>query len=132
MELHDSELVGLRAEGSALVVRLEAYVHEWEHIDGVWQGTGWSRPCDLIIHGSSTDAVVPVPIAVSDGTLCVGPDEYNNLLPLPFHVSGFVGLRLDLTNGQSLALRGSGVELAQGSGESKMIERLPADMKPFD
>jgi hypothetical protein len=128
IELHDS-VAELQREGDRVVVLLcPAYVHHWEHVGAGWIGTGRSQNARIEI-GSGPEAISAFgPCEVSDGGLRV-EDGQLDLIPAPFDSTGPVTARLDLVDGTSVTIQGTGVRI-ELIGASTDIEALPPEWAP--
>jgi hypothetical protein len=60
IEFHDSVIVAIAQEGTSLRLSLDAYVHQWELVAGIWKGTGWSQPVQIIMGGATWERPEPV------------------------------------------------------------------------
>lgn len=126
IEFHDSSLGGLAEEGKEVVVRFEpAYVHESAGRPGLDPGTGWVQPVELRVQDcEATTVQSELPADVWGGWLESGVERHENGLPLPFSFRGRVHLRLELSSGEVLDLRGKGVSAAS-TGPAKYVEEFP-------
>lgn len=131
IELHDSVLLGQETDGDWLVLSLDAYVHQWERIDGLWSGTGWMQPVDLRLKAAAPATGISFPIGVSDGSLAVGSTRLDNGAPLPFEATSATELDLVLVSGGRVSLRGDAAALLE-VGVARYVERLPDEFRPVD
>ncbi len=131
IEFHDSELIGLETAGDWLVLSLDAYVHRWERIEGLWTGTGWMQPVTLRLKAAASATRLWLPVRVSEGSLSVGSAQLGNLVPLPYAASEAGSLQLVLVDGSQIELNCDGVTLSE-AGPARYVERLPDDFRPLD
>lgn len=109
---------------------LNAYVHRWEIVTGVWKGTGWICPARMVVRNALLAAAVhDLPVNISAGRIRAGDVMTDNLIGLPFRFDGRVTISLALVNGESLELSGLGVTI-ECVGEGRYIEDLPDEFRP--
>jgi hypothetical protein len=82
IEIHDSGLTGIRAEGSDVVLDLDAYIHVSDGKPGVDSGTGWMRPVRITVR----DAVVQRDFDgevmwITDGVVRIDEHVFDNMIP---------------------------------------------------
>jgi len=132
LEFHDSDLLAVDSLVGATVVRLVAYVHQWERSgDSGSRGTGWMQPCILkLVSAQVETSPTTLPSSLSDGVLRsptgVGSD---GTLTLPSVIEGPCTLELETTEGERLRAVAASVTL-EPSGPAVFVEDLPADMAP--
>jgi len=131
IEFHDSDLIGLETAGDWLVFSLDAYVHQWERVDGLWTGTGWMQPVTLRLKAAVSATCLSLPVRVSEGSLSVGSARLGNLVPLPFAASEGGSLELVFVDGSQIELSCDAVTLSE-AGPARYVERLPDDFQPLD
>jgi len=126
VEIHDSTLTSIEAENANLVVRLSpAYVHRSEGRPGWDAGSGWLRDVILIVSGAVVESLPSrSPCELCDGTLSVGEASWANVLPLPLSAAGPVLLTLTTSEGESIEIRGAGVEVIP-RGEARYVDEFP-------
>lgn len=130
VELHDSDLAEIRADGSAIdLVLTPAYVHRWNSENGRRVGRGLVQTARLRIQNATTSFARPLalPCTITDGELRASGCAHENLLPAPLEASGRVRLRLELSDGNELIVDGDGITLAL-EGEPVFVEDLPPDL----
>jgi hypothetical protein len=118
IELHDSELAGVRFEGGdALLGFSSAYLHKkTAELAGRAHITGWVQRAELVIQRAAEPELPDHgPGRIDDGTLTLGERRHPNALPIPLEFSGAVRLELSLSNDESrwwtLVLTGQGARL---------------------
>ncbi len=129
IEFHDSWLESAQIGPDGALLLLRAYVHQWEQVDGIWKGTGWSQPTSVTIGPPAIGKETTEEVDVSGGCLTVDCRVHNDWLPLPFSADGQVGLRFDLAEGGSIEFTGRNVRV-EAVGKATYVEDLPDDMKP--
>src|SRR3569623_295553 len=127
IELHDS-VAQLRREGSSVVIDLmPAYVHHWEQRGARWTGTGRSQNARIKI-GYRTEIVPVGPLEVSDGSVRMAGRQFG-LIPAPMADIGAVTAQLDIVDGSSVTIDGTGVVI-ELLGTAEDIEALPPEWAP--
>ncbi len=129
LEFHDSTLLDLNRNGTSVQLRLDAYVHQWDVIDGEWQGSGWLRPVQITVADGVIPTIPSLPAELDGGGLDVGSTVYGNLVPVPLLVSRCAVLRLELVSGETLEITGSGLSV-QATGAGAFVEVLPVEWAP--
>ena len=129
IEFHDSTLKAVTQVEDGIEMGLDAYVHCWSQADGVWLGAGWIKPVKIVMANAQTLPSVRLPADIFDGFLTMSGGRLDNLVPLPFDVSGQIELSLNLARAQVIHIVGSAIGL-EVIGEGRYVEDLPADMKP--
>src|SRR5690349_11553175 len=125
IELHDTTVAGIATIGAQILLFLRAYVHQTEGIPGVDAGTGWIQAAIIRI-GEATfgeaDGMPQLPAEIWTGNLTLEDRAtLDNMLPLPFQVSGAVTLRLSLDAPANVVIHGRGAEIVT-VGEPLYIE----------
>jgi len=120
IELHDSRISAIyRVDDSKVVHFSHAYVHK--------NAKGWSQIADIVIGSrEATGARMDVPTSISDGHVLTQAEFYDNLLPLPFSIEGFVALEIIFTSGAHLKIIGSSPKIILLT-EAVFIEDVPFD-----
>jgi hypothetical protein len=100
LELHDSRVIHIEWVGGDVVIRFShAYIHKSKGTPGKDPGTGWSQEARLVMHGASSEALLPpVPNTISEGYLEVGGIKHA-LIPLPFKRKVGATLCLEFVDG---------------------------------
>jgi hypothetical protein len=112
IELHDSVLERVTETADGVVIRLTAYVHRSQGIPGHDSGTGWSQPADITVHHGRVTAQTATPPCCLDGGTVNGEfGRIENVLPLPFRMSGPSQVQLDGLGGEVLVVKGANVEV---------------------
>jgi hypothetical protein len=126
VELHDSEVLGWRTDGSDLRVTVDAYLHVSTGTPGVDRGTGWSQRFDLCLRHASIEQIPSEsPLWITEGRVEV-EDRVLTLLPVPFEAP---------TGRIRVVLRGAGgalIATADGAvltplAEPRFVEAFPGD-----
>jgi len=106
IELHDSTLSMVKITQSNATLSFDrAYVHCSEGTLGIDSGTGWSQKINLILHQVTTTKIPDdLPNDISDGYIIVNGNKLDNLIPLPFKVTGKIELILITQYGQELKI----------------------------
>ncbi|HEX8434402.1 hypothetical protein [Archangium sp.] len=118
IELHDSELAGVRFEGGDAILGFSsAYLHKkTAELAGRAHITGWLQRAELVIQGAAgTELPTHGPGRIDDGVLTLGERRHPNVLPIPLAFSGEVRLELEVRDEESrgwmLVLEGQGARL---------------------
>jgi hypothetical protein len=109
IELHDSCVAGVTSsEGSVIVQIRPAYLHRSEGRPGFDPGSGWVQDLDLIVSDAVLESsFTEMPRELVHGTLSVGNEVFDNLIPFPLDVQGalrFCAIGLDE---ERLAIQGT-------------------------
>ncbi len=126
IELYDSTLTSLVKEGQRVVVDLQpAYIHRSTGTPGVDPGGGWAQDVILVVEQATIDGSVPdLPCDLWEGSLRVGHQTIENIIPLPLDYRGDVQLMLVTQTDSGVIVRGSAIS-ATPVGEPKFIEEFP-------
>jgi len=129
IELHDS-VAELRRDGSSIVIDLKpAYVHHWEQGGAGWAGTGRSQDARIRIGCRAEVSMLPFgPLEVSAGSIRVAGSQLG-LIPAPMNDTGAVTAQLELVDGSSVTIDGTGVVI-ELLGAAEDIEALPPEWAP--
>ena len=124
IELHDSKLVAVSwADGVVVVMLSPACVHRSEGRPGVDAGTVWRQSAMFTM----TDAVVSahgvLPVTVRGGSLQIGTEEHQNIIPAAGVFSASVKLKLDLNDRDHLMVT-AGQLLITLTGEAEYLEKF--------
>jgi hypothetical protein len=131
LEFHDSIISAIALEGTLVRIRLDAYVHRWDRVDGRWKGTGWKQPVQIRLVGPANPDKLDLPVGLAGGEVLVGQVTYQEPVPLPFTSSGPATLRLELVIGKVLDVSGHDLVI-ESIGEARYVEDLPDDFSPSD
>ena len=130
IDLHDSRVVIHFAADTVVFRFCPAYVHHWHRSSSGWRGEGRSQSAEIVI---AKGFVAPRPGAatyeVSGGWLQVGPQRYENLIPVPLADHTEVRVRLELVNAEAVEVEGRGVAIRL-VGEPEVVEDLPPEWAP--
>ena len=122
IELHDSKLERIERRGDDLVVILGAYVHRPSGRPGIDAGSGWKQEAHLVVRrGRAADNTSGLPVRLADGHIQVSGETLDNMIPVPFELSGPSHLQLHTAEGHTLVIDGEGVT-ASLIGDPKYIE----------
>lgn len=126
IEIYDSTLTSLVKEGQRVVVDLQpAYIHRSTGTPGVDPGGGWAQDVILVVEQATIDGSVPdLPCDLWEGSLRVGHQTIENIIPLPLDYRGDVQLMLVTQTESGVIVRGSAIS-ATPVGEPKFIEEFP-------
>lgn len=126
IEIYDSTLTSLVKEGQRVVVDLQpAYIHRSTGTPGVDPGGGWAQDVILVVEQATIDGSVPdLPCDLWEGSLRVGHQTIENIIPLPLDYRGDVQLMLVTQTDSGVIVRGSAIS-ATPVGEPKFIEEFP-------
>src|SRR5580658_9221269 len=126
MEIYDSTLVSVADEGGHVVIDFKpAYIHRSTGTPGVDPGGGWAQDVVLRVENGTIDGGVPeMPCDLWEGSLQVGNQKIENIIPLPLDYEGAVTLILVAQDENRVVIRGSAIS-AILVGEPKFIEEFP-------
>jgi hypothetical protein len=118
IELHDSELAAVDSrDGSVHLTLSPAYIHRG--------GSGWLQDATLTIRGAgSAPSIADLPAAIWEGSLRVGDDCHNNLIPPTGTFEGVISLSITLVRGEAFTIEGdhASIEL---HGQPRFVEKIP-------
>jgi hypothetical protein len=122
IEIYDSTLASVMNNGGHVVIDLKpAYIHRSTGTPGVDPGGGWVQDAVLRIENGIIDRAVPeMPCDLWEGSLQVGNQTIENIIPLPLDYDGAVKLILVAQDESRLVVQGSGIS-ATLTGEPKFI-----------
>jgi len=113
IELHDSELATVTFAGASAVVSFRpAYLHRSAGRPACDAGSGWLQPATLVISAASVSARIQLPATVSAGSLRLGAELHENIIPAGGTFAGPIELSLLLTTSESLIIRGDHVTIS--------------------
>ncbi len=126
IEIYDSTLASVVDDGRNVVVALKpAYIHRSTGTPGVDPGGGWAQDAILRVENGTIDgSLPPMPCDLWEGSLQVGNQKIENIIPLPLDYQGAVTLVLVAQDESRFVIRGSAV-FAILVGEPKFIEEFP-------
>src|ERR1039458_6000080 len=82
IELHDSEVLAFSgADGAAIILLRPAYLHRLEWRPGLDAGTVWMQEVMLTVTNALVSAQGKLPAALKDGSLRIGTEVHQNLIP---------------------------------------------------
>lgn len=129
IEFHDSTTVAIVQEGASLNLSVDAYLHHWELVAGMWKGTGWAQPVKISMVGATCAQRPALPADLDGGEIRAKQVTYDNMVPLPLALSGPVTLRLELKIGEMLEVSGHAIAI-ESTGPGRYVETLPDEFKP--
>ena len=129
IEFHDSKLVAIAQDGISLCLTVDAYVHCWEKVAGMWKGTGWVQPVRICMVGANCTEPPELPEDLYGGEIRGNETTYDNMVPLPFVLSEPVTLRLELGSGEILEVGGQNIAI-ESIGPGRYVEELPDEFRP--
>jgi hypothetical protein len=126
IEIYDSTLASVTDNGGHVVIELKpAYIHRSTGTPGVDPGGGWAQDVIVRVENGTIDGDVPeMPCDLWEGSLQVGNQTIENIIPLPVDYQGAVKLILVAQDESRLVVQGSGIS-ATLTGEPKFIEEFP-------
>jgi hypothetical protein len=126
IEIYDSTLTSLVKEDQRVIVDLQpAYIHRSTGTPGVDPGEGWAQDVILVVEkGMIVGSVPELPCDLWEGSLRVGHQTIENIIPLPLDYRGDVQLILVTQTDSGVVVRGSAIS-ATPVGEPKFIEEFP-------
>jgi hypothetical protein len=122
-EFHDATLNNVVSLEEKIIFRMRAYLHRkiGERF------TVWTQSFDLILFGQNKGlSLHEFPIKTWDGSLNIGDQIFDNMIPFPLPTGGPVRLKWSLENREELTVHGERLELVP-IGEAKYIEEFPED-----
>jgi hypothetical protein len=132
LEFHDSDLTQVTTTEGQIACVLDTYIHRWESGPGGWVGTGWMQQVRIVLSGAPAPPALPLlPEEIADGSLLLGEEDANGLVPVPFQASGKVRLWLQLGTADEIALSGTAVRI-EAIADARYLEALPADFRPAE
>ncbi len=131
IEFHDSNVSAFDIQNKSLFIELRpAYVHKWEMVKGKWIGTGNVQNARIRIDNISVPQKHPqIPLQISDGVITSESTTFNNLVPVPFNVTGPIRMVLNFSDGTALEVFGGAFSI-ELLGDSKFVENLPQEWAP--
>jgi hypothetical protein len=126
IEIYDSTLASVADNGGHVVIEFKpAYIHRSTATPGVDPGGGWAQDAILRVENGTIDGSVPeMPGDLWEGSLQVGNQRIENIIPLPLDYQGAVTLVLVAQDESRVVIRGSAIS-ATLVGEPKFIEEFP-------
>ena len=124
IEIYDSMLDSLMNEDQRVVLDLEpAYIHRSTGTPGVDPSVGWVQDIILLVDGTIEGSLTELPCDLWEGSLQVGDQKIENIIPLPVDYRGEVTLTLVTQSLNRVIVRGSAIS-ANPIGEAKFIEEF--------
>jgi hypothetical protein len=123
IELHDSKVSAIVRSPGVLRILLEpAYVHRSAGRPGVDPGEGWVQSAELVFSEPRDTEQGACIGTLGDGRISSDAAHFENVLPLPFALSGEVQAHLDFTSGGVLNVNAAGLVCVL-KGEARFVER---------
>jgi hypothetical protein len=111
IEFHDSRLESIARTHGGVRIELLGYLHESDGRPGRDPGTGWEQRVEFDIPGATpVDLQLSLPATILDGELLVAGKATDELVAVPFELSGQAVLRLEL-EGAALEISGNSVSV---------------------
>lgn len=124
IEIHDSVLTSVEAQGKHVKISIEAYIHKSTGTPGIDPGTGWVQNVVLKIQeGIIEEHIETLPCDLYDGTLQIEGNVMNNMIPLPLDRQGSLTLTLVAQSNERIIVRGTRISISM-LGEPKYIEEF--------
>jgi hypothetical protein len=126
IEIHDSILAAVSfSQGDARLHFSSVYIHQSECAPGRDAGSGWTQEAILRVYGARVDgSFLKFPVRLSDGSIQLGSQIFDNEIPVPLLHNGLITLRLiGAERGESVSFTGKGAEL-ELLGEPKYVEEF--------
>jgi hypothetical protein len=127
IELHDSRVVEITLCGNSIVVGFSpAYIHRSAEQPGFDPGSVWAQDFDLIVSEAVLESnFTEMPCELDGGSLSVGNEVFQNIVPYPLDVQGDV--RLSASNlGERLVISGTRITVVP-VGEARYVEQFPGN-----
>lgn len=110
VEIHDSILEHIEADGDGFVLTFTAYVHRSVGRPGIDRGTGWWQPLRLEFHGATlTGPTSDLPRKLWDGDTNLSGRIHENEVPMPLVHDGHCVLTLVCQDGERINIEGQRV-----------------------
>jgi len=125
IECHDSVISQIQVTDRCVVVDFSpSYIHKSDGQPGVDTGSGWLQNARLRLTGASVSGKLPLlPESLWDGSLRIGGQKHNNVLPIPLQAIGPVELNLVFVSGHEVVVLGEAVEL-ELMGAATFVEEV--------
>lgn len=126
IELHDSIIQGYLDSGGKVTVRVApAILHRSEYRPGIDAGSVYRAAFDLVFqNGKFEVAFSRLPTSLWEGSVEVGNDCFDNLLPFPFELQGPVKLHCIEQNGNTAVIIGDSLSI-RSVAEEIFVEDFP-------
>ena len=123
VELHDSEVNEIRLSGRGLHLTFpNAYVHKSNARPGIDAGDGYLQPVEMIFSEAQyTESNGLCSGVISEGTVSIGDEKFENMIPLPFDAKGNVSASISYASGGVLTIMASALSCT-ASGEARFVE----------
>jgi hypothetical protein len=129
MEMHDSVLSSVNWQGSDVILTFDrAYIHKFSK-DESEVGTGWAQAVILRLRDCRLSRDLPtLPCEVAGGVISEKGLIHDNVVALPFVVSGDIYVTLEFVTGDTVSLHGKHLSL-DVTGDPVFIENVPFDVR---
>jgi hypothetical protein len=126
IEFHDSEVGSLCSEGASLSISFApASIHRSDGAPGRDPGTCWTQGVNLVLLGAHISGVPPqLPCPLFGGTVTLGDQTYDNVLPAPLAYTGDVVVDLVFEDGSAIRATADGLRL-ELVGDPVFVEEYP-------
>ncbi len=126
VEIHDSILAAVSFSlGEARLDFSSVYIHQSEGAPGRDAGSGWTQQAILRINNARVERTFfKFPVTLSEGSLQLGNETFDNEIPVPLRHDGSIALRLiGSEGGEVVSFTGSGAEL-ELLGDPEYVEEF--------
>ena len=125
IELHDSHVAGIALSGDCVIVHLRpAYVHRSEGRPGIDPGSGWVQDLDMVVSEAMlVSRFSKMSRDLDDGSLSVGNEVFENIVPLPIDVRGAVCFSA-VSQSERLIIQGTRATVVS-IGDARYVEPFP-------
>ncbi|MGO9462871.1 MAG: hypothetical protein ACLQVF_01740 [Isosphaeraceae bacterium] len=125
IEFHDSVISQIQVTYRYVFVEFSpSYVHKSDGQPGIDTGSGWLQNARLRLNGASASGNRPLlPESLWHGSLRIGGQKHNGMLPIPLPAGGPVELNLVFVSGHEIVVSGEAIEL-ELMGEATYVEEF--------
>ena len=124
IEFHDSTVAGITPSENSIIVQFRpAYVHRSDGRPGFDAGSGFLQNLDLVLSEAVLKSTfTELPCDLGDGSLSVGNEVFDNLVPHPFDLRGKVRFSAINEHAERLDIQGTQA-IVLPVGEARYLER---------
>ncbi len=124
IELHDSALFAISwADGVAIILLRPVHVHRSEGRPGIDAGTVWLQEAMFTVTNVTINAHGSLPATIMGGSLAVGAEVRENLIPAAGVLVGKIKLELKLDNARYFTVDCEQLMITL-TGEAKFLENF--------
>jgi hypothetical protein len=126
VEIHDSILTAVSfSQGEGQLHFSSVYIHQSEGAPGCDAGSGWTQQAIVRINNARVEgSFFKFPVTLSEGSLQLGNETFDNEIPVPLRHNGSIALRLiGSEGGEVVFFTGSGSEF-ELLGDPKCVEEF--------